>query len=417
MKILVIGGGGREHAIVWKLKQSPLVTEIYCAPGNPGIGEMAKCVNISVEDISALVEFSREINIDMTIVGPEGTLVSGIVDEYRKAGLNIIGPSKQAAQLEGSKAFSKKFMEKYKISTAKYNQVTSFEEGRRLLNQYQLPVVIKADGLAAGKGVFICNTLLEAEKALQEILVDRVFGDAGSEVIIEEFLEGIETSILCFVDGENIVPMVGSQDHKRIFDGDEGPNTGGMGTYSPNYTYSNEMAEKVMEQILKPTLKGIQEENMDYRGILFVGLMITQDGPKVLEYNVRFGDPETQVVLTRLETDLVEIFQKLLINQLNSIEINWSEKASVCVILASTGYPEKYEKYKKIEGLNCLDEDIIVFHSGTTIKEGNLVTDGGRVLGVTAISNSIEEARHLVYVNIEKIHFEGKHYRKDIAIK
>lgn len=417
MKVLVIGSGGREHTIVWKLKKSPLVTEIYCAPGNPGIAKLAKCVNIKVENIGALVEFSREMKIDMTIVGPEIPLVAGIVDEYNKAGLKIIGPSGKAAELEGSKSFSKKFMEKYNIPTARFNQVFNYQDGIEVLKNYTFPVVIKADGLAAGKGVLICNTMQEAEEGLRNILVDKVFGDAGNEVIIEEFLEGIETSILCFVDGKDIIPMVGSQDHKRIYDGDQGPNTGGMGTYSPNYIYTDEVAQSVKEKILKPTLEGIQKEAMDYKGILFIGLMITGDGPKVLEYNVRFGDPETQVVLMRLETDLFEIFQHILDQELSKIEIKWNNNAAVCVVLASEGYPEAYEKDKVILGLEAVADDVVVFHAGTAMKEDNLVTAGGRVLGVTAQGTTIEEARSKVYNSIDKIFFEGKTYRKDIATK
>ncbi len=417
MKVLVIGNGGREHTIVWKLKKSPLVTEIYCAPGNPGIAKLAKCVNIKVENIGALVEFSREMKINMTIVGPEIPLVAGIVDEYNKAGLKIIGPSGKAAELEGSKSFSKKFMEKYNIPTARFNQVFNYQDGIEVLKNYTFPVVIKADGLAAGKGVLICNTMQEAEEGLRNILVDKVFGDAGNEVVIEEFLEGIETSILCFVDGKDIIPMVGSQDHKRIYDGDQGPNTGGMGTYSPNYIYTDEVAQSVKEKILQPTLEGIQKEEMDYKGILFIGLMITRDGPKVLEYNVRFGDPETQVVLMRLETDLFEIFQHILDQELSGIEIKWNNNAAVCVVLASEGYPEAYEKDKVILGLEAVADDVVVFHAGTAMKEDNLVTAGGRVLGVTAQGTTIEEARSKVYNSIDKIFFEGKTYRKDIATK
>ncbi|MBM7616018.1 phosphoribosylamine--glycine ligase [Alkaliphilus hydrothermalis] len=417
MKVLVIGGGGREHAIVWKLKQSSLVSDLYCAPGNPGIGKLAKCVNIKAEDIAGLVEFSREMKIDMTIVGPEVPLVMGIVDEFNQAGLKIIGPSRKAAELEGSKAFSKEFMEKYNIPTAKFHRVYSFEAGVQALEDYSYPVVIKADGLAAGKGVLICSTAEEAEKGLREILVEQVFGDAGKEVVIEEFLEGIETSVLCFVDGKTIVPMVGSQDHKRVYDGDKGPNTGGMGTYSPNYAYTDVIAQQVMVQVLEPTLKGIQGEEMDYHGILFVGLMITQDGPKVLEYNVRFGDPETQVVLARLESDLAEIFQYILREELDKIAIQWSSKAAVCVVLASEGYPDKYEKGKIIKGLKKIETDIVVFHAGTILREGEIVTSGGRVLGVTAIGDTIEEARSKAYDNIKEIHFDGMIYRRDIAVK
>lgn len=417
MKVLVVGSGGREHTIVWKLGQSPKVKEIYCAPGNPGIEKQAKCVDIAVDDIQKLVEFSREKQIDLTVVGPEAPLVAGIVDAFRKEGLQIIGPAGAAAQLEGSKSFSKHFMEKYNIPTGRFNEVTSYEEAKVMLKNYSYPVVIKADGLAQGKGVLICENQQEAESGLKDILEAKVFGDAGNKVVIEEFLDGIETSVLCFVDNKTIVPMVSSQDHKRIFDGDQGPNTGGMGTYSPNYVYTPEVAKRVKEEILEPTLRGIQEEEMDYRGILFIGLMITKDGPKVLEYNVRFGDPETQVVLTRLKTDLGEIFLHMVGQRLSDIDIQWSDQAAVCVILASGGYPGSYKKGIAIHGIEEIDEDVLVFHAGTAVRDGQLVTNGGRVLGVTALADTIEEARRKAYTNVDKIQFEGKQYRKDIATK
>ncbi|SCY72363.1 phosphoribosylamine--glycine ligase [Alkaliphilus peptidifermentans] len=417
MKVLVIGGGGREHAIVWKLSQSPLVSKIYCAPGNPGIADIAECVDISDSDIQKLVEFSREINVDLTVVGPEGPLVEGIVDTFRREGLNIFGPSKDAAQLEGSKSYSKKFMEKYNIPSARFNEITNYEEGLKALQLYSFPVVIKADGLAAGKGVLICESMEEAEKGLKDILINKVFNEAGSKVVIEEFLEGVETSVLCFVDGKSIVPMVSSQDHKRIFDGDQGPNTGGMGTYSPNYVYTDDIANEVMSRILIPTLKGIQQEKMDYRGILFVGLMITDAGPKVLEYNVRFGDPETQVVLPRLKTDLYDIFINIINKQLSSTKVEWSDEAVVCVVLASEGYPNEYPKGLEISGFENVDKDIMVFHAGTALKSNSIVTNGGRVIGITATGKSIEEARKKAYGNVEKIQFNGKFYRKDIAVK
>lgn len=417
MKVLVVGGGGREHTIVWKLSQSPQVKEIYCAPGNPGIEELAKNVEISSDDIKNLVGFSREMSIDLTIVGPEIPLVKGIVDAFQKEGLKIIGPAKDAAQLEGSKAFSKDFMKKYGIPSAAYDEVHSYDEAIKTLAKYSFPVVIKADGLAAGKGVLICENQQEAEKALTDILINKVFGEAGSKIVIEEFLEGIETSVLCFVDGKTIVPMVSSQDHKRIYDGDQGPNTGGMGTYSPNYVYTEEIAKIVEKEILQPTLKGIQEEKMDFKGILFVGLMISKEGPKVLEYNVRFGDPETQVVLPRLETDIVEIFNAMLEQRLSEKDIQWNNKGVVCVVLASGGYPEAYEKGKIITGLENVVGNTIVFHAGTAMKDGKLVTNGGRVLGVTAWAEDIESARKQAYENVEKIDFEGKNYRKDIAVR
>lgn len=417
LKVLVVGSGGREHTIVWKLSQSPLVKEIYCAPGNPGIGQLAKNVDIAVDDLDGLVDFSREMSIDMTIVGPEVPLVLGITDKFKEAGQNIIGPSKAGAKLEGSKSFSKSFMMKYNIPTGGYTEVDSYDEAIKSLDKYEYPLVIKADGLAAGKGVLICQNKTEAEKGLKEIMLDKVFGDSGNKVVIEEFLEGIETSVLCFVDGKSIVPMVSSQDHKRIYDGDKGPNTGGMGTYSPNYVYTEEVAKIVEKTILKPTLEGIQKEGMDYKGIIFIGLMITKDGPKVLEYNVRFGDPETQVVLPRLETDLMQIFNHMIDEKLSDIEIKWNDKAVVCVVLASGGYPGDYEKGIEIKGIDDISGDTIVFHAGTAIKDGKLVTNGGRVLSVTSWANDIETARREVYKNVDKIDFKGRSYRTDIAVR
>ena len=417
MKILVIGNGGREHAIIWKLKQSPLVEEIYCAPGNPGIGQIAKVVDIGIDEIEKLVEFSREIKIDFTIVGPEAPLVSGIVDTFRNKGLNIIGPTKHAAELEGSKSFSKNFMQKYQIPTSMFHEVNSFEEGMEALEKYTYPVVIKADGLASGKGVIICEDRESATEALKDIMVTKVFGAAGSKAVIEEFLEGIETSILCFIDGKSIIPMVSSQDHKRAFDNDEGLNTGGMGTYSPNYAYNSAMADKVQSEILNPTLRGIHAEGMDYRGIIFIGLMITLEGPKVLEYNVRFGDPETQVILPRLKTDLCKIFLHTLQQKLDQIDIMWKDEAAVCIVLASKGYPGNYSKGLEILISENLDEGINIFHGGTSIKDGKLTTNGGRVLGITAMGGTVEAARKKAYNSISKVYFEGMHYRTDIGVK
>ena len=417
MKILVIGSGGREHAIVWKLKQSPLVTEIFCAPGNAGIGKIAKNVDISSNHIDKLVEFAVENKIDLTIVGPEDPLVEGVVDIFRQNGLRIIGPTKDAAQLEGSKAFAKDFMKKYNIPTGEYDEVTNFADAALVIEKYSYPVVVKADGLAAGKGVFICENKEEALKVLEQLLNDKILGDAGKNVVIEEFLYGIETSILCFMDGNTIIPMVSSQDHKRAFDGDNGPNTGGMGTYSPNYVYTEEIAKRVEKEILIPTLNGIKQENMDYRGIIFIGLMITEAGPRVLEYNVRFGDPETQVVLPRLKTDLVEIFNNLLDIKLKDTHIKWSEEGAVCVMLASGGYPNEYEKGLEVTGLDHVEDDLLIFHSGTIENENKILTNGGRVLGLVGIGRNTEEAREKVYRNIEEIKFKGSFYRKDIGMK
>lgn len=417
MNILVVGGGGREHALIWKLRQSDRVKEIYCAPGNAGIGSIAKNVDIAPDNIDKLVEFSREMKIDLTIVGPEDPLVGGIVDKFRENDLKIIGPTGEAARLEGSKAFSKRFMDRYSIPTAKYDQVASLEEAERVIGESSYPLVIKADGLAAGKGVFICETREEALGAAKSLLEEGLLGGAGNNLVIEEFLEGIETSILCFVDNNTIVPMVSSQDHKRVFDNDKGDMTGGMGTYSPNFIYTDEIAKEVEKTVLKPTLLGIQEEGMDYRGIIFIGLMITREGPRVLEYNVRFGDPETQVVLPRLETDLVDIFTSILDNKLDKTSITWNDHAAVCVILASGGYPGRYEKGLEITGLDSIDRDILVFHSGTAKSGGKILTNGGRVLGLVGRGPTVDEARRLVYENIGEVYFEGAFYRRDIGTK
>ncbi len=416
MKILVVGGGGREHAMIWKINQNSSVKEIYCAPGNAGIGEIAKNVDISSNNIEELVEFSREMKIDMTIVGPEEPLAKGIVDRFREEGLRIIGPTKHAAQLESSKAFAKRFMEKYNIPTAGYDIVETFEEASAIIEKSSCPIVVKASGLAAGKGAFICETKEDALNTARELLEDKILGKSGDNVVIEEFLQGIETSIICFIDGNTIIPMVNSQDHKRAFDGDKGEMTGGMGAYSPNFTYTEEIAQRTKNEILLPTLKGIQEEKMDYRGIIYAGLMITEDGPKVLEYNVRLGDPEAQAILPRLESDLVDIFNKIVDGKLEDAEINWSEKGTVCVMVASTGYPgDDYKKGLEIKGLEDVSEDLLIFHSGTAIDDGKIITDGGRVLGLVGMGKTTDEAREKVYKNIKNISFEGSFYRSDIG--
>lgn len=416
MKMLVIGSGGREHALVWKLKQCATVSRIYCAPGNPGMAALGECVPIQAEDIPALRDFALEKQVDLTVVGPEVPLTAGIVDEFRQVGLQIIGPDKKAARLEGSKSYAKDFMMKYHIPTGRYEKAFTKEEALKLLQDFSLPVVIKADGLAAGKGVLICQTDDEARQAVEDILVNQVFGQAGSHLVIEEFLEGIETSVLCFVDGETILPMASSQDHKRIGDGDTGPNTGGMGTYSPNRVYTNEVARRVKEKILIPTLQGIQAENMDFRGILFVGLMITKEGPKVLEYNVRFGDPETQVVIPRLKTDLCTVFSQMLNRNLSRLHLEWEPEVAVCAVLASGGYPGDYKTGIPITGLNQVSDEVLIFHAGTRMEGDHLVTAGGRVLNVTALAPTVDEAREKVYNAVECITFEGKTCRRDIGL-
>ena len=415
MKILVVGGGGREHAICWKLSKEKNVEKIYCAPGNAGIANVAECVNIGDTNIEELLKFAKENEIGLTIVGPEVPLVMGIVDEFEKEGLRVFGPNKKCAQLEGSKAFSKEFMIKHNIPTAKYKEYTNLEEAISEIDSFGYPVVIKADGLAAGKGVVIPENREDAIATLKGMMSDKKFGAAGDKIVIEEFLKGIETSILAFVDNDTIVPMASAKDHKKVNNYEQGPNTGGMGTFSPSEIYTEELANKVKETVLEKTLEGFKKDGLNFKGILFVGLMITEDGEKVLEYNVRFGDPETQSVLFRLETDLHEIMEAILDNKLKDIEINYSDDEAVCVMLTSGGYPDSYEKGKIITGLENLDDDIVVFHSGTKMLDGNLVTNGGRVIGITAKSATVKDAAEKVYENIKKINFEGMHYRTDIG--
>lgn len=414
MKILVVGGGGREHAICWKLSNESNVEKIYCAPGNAGISNVAQCVNIGDSDIEALLQFAKENKIDLTIVGPEVPLVAGIVDEFEKENLKVFGPNKKCAQLEGSKAFSKDFMIRHNLPTAKYKEYTDLDKAIAEIDEFGYPVVIKADGLAAGKGVVIPENREDAIETLKEMMADHKFGHAGDKIVIEEFLTGIETSILAFVDNDTIVPMVSAKDHKKVFENETGLNTGGMGTFSPSEIYTDELAKEIQEKILDKTLDGFKKDNLEYKGILFVGLMITKEGPKVLEYNVRFGDPETQSVLFRLNTDLNKIMTAIIDNNLKNIEINYSKEEAICVMLTSGGYPEAYEKGKVITGLENLDSDIVVFHSGTKFDKENIVTNGGRVIGITAKGSSVKEASDKVYENIKKINFEGKHYRKDI---
>ena len=414
MNILVVGGGGREHAICWKLSNEADVEKIYCAPGNAGISNVAECVSIGDSDIESLLQFAKENEIDLTIVGPEVPLVAGIVDEFEKESLKVFGPNKKCAQLEGSKAFSKDFMIRHNLPTAKYKEYTDLDKAIAEIDEFGYPVVIKADGLAAGKGVVIPENREDAIETLKEMMADHKFGHAGDKIVIEEFLTGVETSILAFVDNNTIVPMVSAKDHKKVFEGETGLNTGGMGTFSPSEIYTDELAKEIQEKILDKTLEGFKKDNLEYKGILFVGLMITEEGPKVLEYNVRFGDPETQSVLFRLNTDLSKIMTAIIDNNLKNIEINYSKEEAICVMLTSGGYPEAYEKGKVITGLENLDSDIVVFHSGTKFNGEDIVTNGGRVIGITAKGSSVKEASDKVYDNIKKINFEGMHYRKDI---
>ncbi|MDR0880787.1 MAG: phosphoribosylamine--glycine ligase [Clostridioides sp.] len=414
MKILVIGGGGREHAICWKLSNEKQVEKIYCAPGNAGIGEVAQCVDIKDDDIDGLLKFALDNEIDLTVVGPEVPLVLGVVDKFQENGLRVFGPDKKCAQLEGSKAFCKDFMVRHAIPTAKYREYTDVSEAIGNIDEFGYPVVIKADGLAAGKGVVIAQTHEAAIEALNEMMSEKKFGDAGEKIVIEEFLTGVETSILAFVDNNTIVQMVSAKDHKKVYNGEKGPNTGGMGTFSPSEIYTEELAEKVRVSVLEKTLEGFKKDGLKFRGILFVGLMISPDGEKVLEYNVRFGDPETQSVLFRLETDLSEIMMAITEDRLKEVEITYSDEEAVCVMLVSGGYPENYEKGKVITGLDSLDDGIMVFHSGTKMSDGKLVTNGGRVIGITSKGKTVAQASEKVYANIQKINFEGMHYRTDI---
>lgn len=417
MKILVVGGGGREHAICWKLNGEEKVEKVYCAPGNAGISKVAECVDIKATDIEKLADFAEENRIDLTVIGPEVPLVMGISDVFKERGLRVFGPDKACSQLEGSKLFSKEFMVRHNIATAKYKEYTDIDKAIKEIDSFGYPVVIKADGLAAGKGVIIPTNREEAIETLNTIMKDRKFGEAGNLVVVEEFLEGVETSILALVDKNTIIAMESSKDHKKVYENETGPNTGGMGTFSPSTIYTDELAEKVYNDVLVKSLEGFKEDGLDYRGILFVGLMITEDGEKVLEYNCRFGDPEIQSILMRLDSSLSEIMMAITEDRLSEIDIKYSKDAATCVIMASGGYPDSYEKGKKISGLEDLDDDIVVFHSGTK-KDGNdILTNGGRVLGVCAKAKDVESAAKRVYENIEKISFDGKHYRKDIGIK
>ncbi|MDO7788414.1 phosphoribosylamine--glycine ligase [Desulforamulus aquiferis] len=415
MKILVVGGGGREHALVWKLRQSPRVTQVYCAPGNAGISQMATCINIQAGDVYGLLDFAKGEGIDLTVVGPEIPLTNGIVDIFEKEGLRVFGPSRVAAEIEGSKALAKDIMDKYNIPTARYATFENPEEAKEYVQKYGAPCVVKADGLAAGKGVIVAMDDETALAAVDIIMAQRIFGQAGDRVVIEEFLQGEEVSVLAFVEGDTIIPMISSQDHKRVGDNDTGPNTGGMGAYAPAPVYTEELAKVVERDILRPTVKAMASEGRNYRGVLYAGLMITPQGPKVLEFNARFGDPETQPVLSLLETDLVDIIDAILENRLAQQEVKWKDGASVCVVMAAGGYPGKYLKGQEIKGLDQAREGVEVFHAGTTTKDGKVVTDGGRVLGVTAIGKDIPEAIQRVYQAVESINFQGAHYRKDIA--
>ena len=418
MKVLVIGGGGREHAICWKLSKSPKVDELYCAPGNAGIAEVAKCVDIGVMDFEKIADFAKKEAFDLVVVGPDDPLAGGIVDVLEEKGLRVFGPRKNAAILEGSKAFSKDLMKKYGIPTAAYETFDTPEAALKYLETAPVPIVLKADGLALGKGVLICNTREEAKEGVKTLMLDKQFGHAGDRIVVEQFMTGREVSVLSFVDGKTIKIMTSAQDHKRAKDGDQGLNTGGMGTFSPSPFYTKEVDEFCRKYIYQATVDAMKSEGREFKGIIFFGLMLTADGPKVLEYNARFGDPETQVVLPRMKNDIVDVFEACVDGTLDQIELQFEDNAAVCVVLASDGYPEHYEKGKKITGLeNFKDKDgYYVFHAGSKFDaEGNILTNGGRVLGVTATGKDLKEARANAYKATEWIHFENKYMRHDIG--
>lgn len=417
MKVLVVGGGGREHAIVRSVAKSSRVDKIYCAPGNAGIAELAECVPIGVMEFEKIADFAEKEGIDFTIIGPDDPLASGIVDVIKARGLKVFGPEKKAAILEGSKAFSKDLMKKYGIPTAAYENFDDQKKAEEYLETSKYPVVLKADGLALGKGVLICKTKEEAMEGLKSLMQDKQFGSAGDRVVIEEFMTGREVSVLCYCDGTHIVPMTSAQDHKRAKDNDEGLNTGGMGTFSPSPFYTKEVEKFCMENIYQKTMDAMKAEGRDFVGIMFCGLMLTEDGPKVLEYNARFGDPEAQVVLPRMKNDIIDVMEACVDGKLDTIDLQFEDNAAVCVILASEGYPEHYEKGKKIEGLEKFKEkeDYFVFHSGTRKEGDDILTNGGRVLGVTAIGQNLKEARKNAYEATEWISFENKYMRHDIG--
>lgn len=420
MKILVVGGGGREHALVWKIAQSPRVQEIYCAPGNAGIQEHAQCVEIEAEDISGLLLFAKKNEIDLTVVGPEAPLVAGIVDLFQEAGLKIFGPTKRAAELEGSKDYSKRLMRRHAIPTADFNAFDNLERARGFLETSTFPTVVKADGLAAGKGVIICHTREEAFEAVKAIMQERAFGNAGNRVVIEEFMTGQEASVLMFVDRNTISPMPAAQDHKPIGEGDTGPNTGGMGAYSPTRFVHKRLEAQIEREILIPIVHAMNREDRPYSGVLYAGLMLTGEGAKVLEFNCRFGDPETQPLLMRMKSDIVDILLAVAEQKLEEVPpVEWDDRPAVCVVLASGGYPGSYTKGYPITGLKEANavEGVVVFHAGTRMRGSSVITSGGRVLGVTALGDTLEQAIARCYEAVGKINFEGVTFRSDIAAK
>ena len=419
MKVLVVGSGGREHTLVWKIAQNNQVKELYCAPGNGGISAIAKCVPVKAMDIEGMVNFSKEKEIDLVVVAPDDPLAAGMVDALEKEGIRAFGPRKNAAIIEGSKAFAKDLMKKYNIPTAKYEVFEKSCDALEYLKTEKFPIVIKADGLALGKGVIIAQDFEEAKEAVVNIMEDKAFGEAGNKVVVEEFMVGPEVSVLAFTDGKTVKPMVSSQDHKRALDNDQGLNTGGMGTFSPSRIYTKEMEDYCMEKVFKPTVDAMNKEGRKFKGILYFGIMVTAEGPKVLEYNARFGDPETQVVIPRLKTDLLEIFNAIIDEKLDEVDIEWEDNAAVCVIMASGGYPKEYKTGYEITGLDEAQKDAntVVFHAGTKCEDGKYLTAGGRVLGVTAVESNLDLAIKKAYEGVAKISFKDMHFRKDIGIK
>ena len=417
MKILVVGGGGREHALVWKLAQSPKADKIFCAPGNAGIARIAECVPIKADDIVALTDFAKKQKINLTVVGPEIALVAGITDAFERNGLKIFGPSKRASQLEGSKSYAKTFMQKYNIPTSNYGVFTEVSEARAFVKSTGVPLVVKADGLAAGKGVVICKSEADANSAIDAMLKRGEFGEAGHRIVIEEFLEGEEASFICISDGKTVLPLASSQDHKAVYDGDGGPNTGGMGAYSPAPVVTQDVHDKVMKDIIRPVIAGMEMEGRPYKGFIYAGLMISHGVPRVLEFNVRMGDPETQPLLTRMRTDMVELIDAAVQGQLDQKEVKWDSSASVCVVMTSRGYPGHYQKGYEIIGIEDAENvpGTVVFHSGTALRGGRYMTDGGRVLSVTSLGNGYREALDRAYDAVGKISWDGVHYRKDIG--
>ncbi len=417
MKVLVIGGGGREHAIVWKIAQSEKVDKIYCAPGNAGIEEYAECVDIGVMEFDRLTDFAEREGVDLTVVGPDDPLAAGIVDAFEAKGLRVFGPRAAAAQIEASKAFSKDLMEKYHIPTAAHKTFDKAADAMEYLKTARFPIVLKADGLALGKGVLICKDMQEAQAGVRTIMEDKKFGSAGNRMVIETFMTGREVSVLCFCDGTHILPMTSAQDHKRAGDGDTGLNTGGMGTFSPSPFYTDAIARFCEEHIYQPTMDAMKAEGRAFKGVLFVGLMLTEDGPMVLEYNARFGDPETQVVLPRMENDIIDVFEACIDGTLDQIRLKFADNAAVCVVLASEGYPESYEKGRPVQGLDTFKgkDGFYCFHAGSRKEGGQILTNGGRVFGVTALGKDLRSARENAYKATEWVRFDNKYMRHDIG--